>query len=177
MNLVTGKQLADIIGVAPAQVYRASTLGRVKYTIVDGVKMYDADTQVDAYWSNRTEGTIRNDFKETSKPADVPMLTAEQINDALTSNLLSISDADRLKKTYEGKLAKLKFETEEGKLVAIDEVAKVVENEYALVRARFRSISSKLAPLVALEDSEKRCRALIEQAVEDCLKELSSYGE
>jgi hypothetical protein len=177
MNLVTGTKLAEIIGVAPQQVYVAAKKGRVKFVEIDGNRMYDADTQVDAYWANRTEATMNTAYKETSHPKDKPMITIDDINEALTRDLLSITDADRLKKTYEGKLAKLKFETEEGRLVPIEDVAKVVENEYALVRSRTRAIASKLAPLVALEDSEKKCRALIEQAVEDCLKELSAYGE
>lgn len=185
-NYVTGQKLAELLSeregkyVNPALVSMAKKKGRIKTEKVNGKELYDADTQVDAYFNNRCQMTIRKDLivDKPKETISIDSLTNEQIESLIQSDgLLSITDADRLKKTYEGKLAKLKFETEEGKVVAIDEVAKTVENEYSLVRARLRAISSTLAPMLALEDSEKKCRAIIDEAVEDCLKELSAYGK
>lgn len=167
MRLVTGKELCALIGVKTlASLTRAEKMGRIKSIMQDGKKMYDADTAVGEYLNNRTESAIKHSLREPQ--------VSEDVSEA--DGLLTISDADRLKKTYEGRLAKVKYETEIGKLVPIDEVAQVVENEYALVRTRLRAIASKLAPVVALEDNEKKCRQLISDAVEDCLKELSGYG-
>lgn len=172
MNLVSAPELAKLCDVHVQNIYVATRNGRIKAFITEtGKKMYDPVTAKADFFNNRKDNLVPpKDRKPT--PDDV----ADE-SDIPEDGLLTIKDAERLEKTYKGKLAKLKYEQELGLVVPIDEVAATVEQEYTLVRTRMRAISAKLASQVALEDDEKKCRKIIEEAIEDALKELSSYEQ
>ena len=170
MKLVTAPELAKICDVHVQNIYVASRSGRIKAFISEtGKKMYDPVTAKADFFNNRKDNLVPpKDRKPEPEPDDTEIPE---------DGLLTIKDAERLEKTYKGKLAKLKYEQELGLVVPIDEVAATVEQEYTLVRTRMRAISAKLASQVALEDDEKKCRKIIEDAIEDALKELSSYEQ
>lgn len=90
------------------------------------------------------------------------------------NGLPNLNRATATEKYYKALKAKLDYEEAAGKLVSIDSVAKIVEQEYSRVRARLLAIPSKLAPEVALIEDVSLCRSQIEAAVLDALAELSA---
>lgn len=89
----------------------------------------------------------------------------------------NLNRATATEKYYKALKAKLDYEEAAGKLIAVDSVAKIVEQEYARVRARLLAIPSKLAPEVSLIEDVSLCRSQIEAAVLDALRELSADEE
>lgn len=191
MNLVNGSQLAKLLNVSPVAISKAARVGRITVHERDGKKLFDADTAAAELAANSQPGKKRDHklggrpAKDSSKPSAPPAAavannpTVRQVpegesGEANLENPTTITQADLVEKIYKGKLARLKYEEAVGELVRIDEVAATVATEYSRVRARLLGIASKLAPDVALTDDESKCRALIENAIVDALKELSA---
>lgn len=76
------------------------------------------------------------------------------------------------KVSAEAQLAELEVAKATGRLVEIELVAKAVGEQFAAVRARFVSMGTKLAPLIA-PDRTNEVKALIDQAVYEALDELA----
>lgn len=86
-------------------------------------------------------------------------------------------DEARVRKTNaDAALAELQLQRERGEVVDIEEVSRTVGEEYAAVRAKLLAIPTKLAPRIALEDSEAACRDLIEREITEALNELIADG-
>lgn len=190
MNLVSGRELAKIIGISGPAISKAARIGRLTVHERDGKKLFDADTAAAELAANSQPGK-RRDHKLGGRPstkpkADKPAAVTDQKPEVVkhipegasadfdTENPTTIVQADLVERIYRGKLARLKYEEATGELVRIEEVAATVEAEYGRVRARLLGIASKLAPDVALEDNEAKCRVLIEAAIVDALRELSA---
>lgn len=196
MNLVSGNKLAKLIGISSPAVSKAARIGRITSYAEDGTpkqfepgatNLFDADTAAAELAANSQQGKRRdhklggrprNDGTPTRQNTDKPvaMVKAGQPPEGavVTDDPKNINEADLLEKKYKGLLARLKYEEAIGKLVPIDEVAAVVDQEYSRVRARLLAIPSKLAPELALADDESQCRALVEAAVADALNELTA---
>lgn len=191
MNLVNGSQLAKLLNVSPVAISKAARVGRITVHERDGKKLFDADTAAAELAANSQPGKKRDhklggrppkDSSKQSAPAATAVASKPTVREvpegesgeASLENPTTITQADLVEKIYKGKLARLKYEEAVGELVRIDEVAATVATEYSRVRARLLGIASKLAPDVALTDDESKCRALIEGAIVDALKELSA---
>lgn len=85
-------------------------------------------------------------------------------------------EARRRKLAAEAALTELELAKEQGKVVEIDQVARVVGEEYANCRARLLAIPSKLAPLLDATPGINAKRDLIEQAITEALDELTADG-
>lgn len=71
----------------------------------------------------------------------------------------------------------LQVEKLRGELVPIEDVAKVVEREYAAVRAAFLAIPSKVSKELATQDSEIGIKRVLEDHINEALSELSADQE
>lgn len=115
-------------------------------------------------------------LKRTRKP-DEP---AGELDDGSLideNGIPNLNRATATEKYYKALKAKLDYEEAVGKLVSIESVSKIVEQEYSRVRARLLAIPSKLAPDVALIDDVSLCRSQIEAMITDALSELSADHE
>lgn len=61
-----------------------------------------------------------------------------------------------------------------GELIPIGEVASVVERQYSVVRATIRTLPSKLAKTLSLISDPHEVHALLSEAVDECLVELTA---
>lgn len=93
-----------------------------------------------------------------------------------TTQAGSIDEARIRKISADAALAELQLQRERGEVVAIEEVAKEFGDACAAVRAKLLAIPTKLAPRVAIEDSEVTCRDLIEREIIEALNELVADG-
>ena len=66
---------------------------------------------------------------------------------------------------------------EQGKLVEVDIALDEIGRGLDATRSKLLSLSSRLAPLVAVEDDTARCKALIGEAVSEALTELATGVE
>ena len=83
-----------------------------------------------------------------------------------------LEDAKARKLTAEAELAEIELAKARAEVVVIAEVAKLVGEDYAAVRAKLLAIPSKLAPQMAIEPTEAGCRALLQRAINEALDEL-----
>ena len=89
---------------------------------------------------------------------------------------LDIEEARRRKLAAEAALVELDLAKRRGEVIEIEEVAGVVGDDYANVRAKLLALPSKLAPqLIGIEDPAE-CKALIERGVSEALEELTADG-
>lgn len=86
----------------------------------------------------------------------------------------SKNDAQLRKAQADATLAELQVQQKLGELVPIDDIAKIVADEYANVRARLLSIPTKLAPALYTVDDLMETQAILEQGMDDVLKELTA---
>jgi terminase small subunit / prophage DNA-packing protein len=89
---------------------------------------------------------------------------------------LDIEEARRRKLAAEAAMVELDLAKRRGEVIEIEEVAGVVGDDYANVRAKLLSLPTKLAPqLIGIEDPAE-CKALIERGVSEALEELTADG-
>lgn len=89
---------------------------------------------------------------------------------------LDIDEARRRKLAAEAALVELDLSQRRGEVIEIEEVAGLVGDDYANVRAKLLSLPSKLAPqMIGIEDPAE-CKALIERGVAEALEELTADG-
>ena len=89
---------------------------------------------------------------------------------------LDIDEARRRKLAAEAALVELDLSKRRGEVIEIEDVAGVVGDDYANVRAKSLALPTKLAPqLIGIEDTAE-CQALIERGVAEALEELTADG-
>ena len=89
---------------------------------------------------------------------------------------LDIEEARRRKMAAEAALVELDLAKRRGEVIEIEEVAGVVGDDYANVRAKLLALPTKLAPqLIGAEDLAE-CKSLIERGVAEALEELTADG-
>lgn len=86
-------------------------------------------------------------------------------------------DAKARKMAAEAELAEIELAKARGEMVSVTEAAKLVAEEYAAVRSKLLSLPSKLGPMLAIEDTETACRALLSRGINEALNELVSRGD
>jgi phage terminase Nu1 subunit (DNA packaging protein) len=87
------------------------------------------------------------------------------------------AEADRRLTIAKAKLAELDFEKARGALVEADSVAEVWAMMISAAKARALLIPSSLATRLARESDSVVCEAMLKQAVDEMLMELSHHGE
>ena len=109
----------------------------------------------------------------TDRDADIDAA----VNAILTidgAELLPRAEAERIKENFSALLKKLQYERESAAVAEIEDVARVIIGEYAIVRSRLAQVGENVAPkLVALQDA-----ALVKEAIDAeviaALSDLSS---
>lgn len=87
---------------------------------------------------------------------------------------LDIDEARRRKLAAEAAMMELDLAKRRGEVIEIEQVAAIMGDDYANVRAKLLSLPTKLAPmLVGIEDTLE-CKALIERGVTEALEELTA---
>lgn len=182
-ELISLREAARRLGVSDTAVRKAIKSGRVSIAgrhETNGRPLVNYD-QVLAGWTANTDPSMQR--KPTTDEPRAGMLqptakvgVADQppADEAPKGGAPNYNTSRAVRETYAARLLKLEYEERIGKLVPIQDVASAVESEYSRVRARLLGIASKLAPDVALTDDEGKCRALIEAAIVDALKELTA---
>ncbi len=82
-------------------------------------------------------------------------------------------DAKRRKAEADAELAELDLAERRGQVASISQWQAATAAIVGSARAKLRGLGSKLGPSVAAESDPFRCRGLIDQAVDECLLELS----
>lgn len=82
-------------------------------------------------------------------------------------------DSRAKREHYLALAAQRDYEQSIGKLLNADDVASVIADAATALRVRLESLADTLAPQLAAEPDEARCRALIAEAHEHALGELS----
>lgn len=89
---------------------------------------------------------------------------------------LDIEEARRRKLAAEAALAELDVAKRRGEVIEIEEVARVIGDDYANVRAKLLSIPTKLAPQLLGVEETAEIKGLIERALTEALEELTADG-
>lgn len=89
------------------------------------------------------------------------------------SNDETYEEARKRKVAAEASLAELNLAKEKGKLVEVDKVVKVVEDEYSTIRSKLLLIPTKVAPLVLQTTVLEEAQGILENEINQVLAELS----
>lgn len=92
------------------------------------------------------------------------------------TSTLSIDEARRRKVSAEAAMMELDLSKRRGEVVEIADVAEMVGEDYANVRAKLLSLPAKLAPVLATESDIAACQGLLEAGISEALDELSTDG-
>jgi hypothetical protein len=85
-------------------------------------------------------------------------------------------DEARTRKVFaEAQMAELELAKINGKLVASEDVCKAWEEVLRNMKAKLLGMPSKIAPMVLGETSVAAVKTLLDNAIEECLHELSNY--
>ena len=94
---------------------------------------------------------------------------------------MTLHDARTIKAREDAQRAQISKEREalelaqmRGELIEIAEVARMVSDEYAAIRAKLLSLPSKLASPLAAESTVSGCQALLVQSIREALRELTA---
>lgn len=87
---------------------------------------------------------------------------------------LDIDEARRRKVAAEAALAEMDVAQKRGELIEVEQIAELVGEEYANVRAKLLAIPVKLAPLMIGIEDLNEARDMIEQSVTEAMEELSA---
>lgn len=157
---VSGRQLADIIGVSEAAVRKAAKAGRIK-KLADGT--YDPDEARRAW--GKTTDPARSAVRVVREPANpAPISTEDDAREAvsLITRILQEEggiatgvvdfDAARTAETIlKARERAINIETKQQRLVPADEVAKYVGNQFVKYRQAVQRIPARFSAQMAGE--------------------------
>jgi len=95
----------------------------------------------------------------------------------------SADDSDYVKKYQQARAnkeevsflqAKMKYEKEQGKLLAINEVRNAVMDSYITIRNKLESMPDILTPAITLETDENKIKEILSQYIENLIADLHS---
>lgn len=111
--------------------------------------------------------------------ADVAQWREEQAALAAVgdTSTLDIEEARRRKTAAEAAMVELDLAKRRGELVEIESIADIVGEEYTRLRARLLALPVKMAPMMETAASLQERRETIENAITECLAELSADTE
>lgn len=123
------------------------------------------------YARDHFRSLIPEEVTEAGKICNDPKALAENPEKAKKVGALSTGRVAKLE--YEGKLSRLKFEKEQGKLVEKDAIEHAGRNVMKLVRARLLEAPKRVANSVMLCESVGEVEKAIEAAISEALRDLS----
>lgn len=91
------------------------------------------------------------------------------------TSTLDMEEARRRKTAAEAALAELQLSKSRGEVISMEEVVRVVADEFARCRARLMGAAPKLAPMVSTMESIAEIKEAIEGEIIDALDEVSQY--
>jgi hypothetical protein len=160
---VSLRAFAKLAGCDPKQVSRALKDGLLKRG-EDGLL---CTSQLSSEW-RRPNKRSRNKAG-VDKPESVS-------TDSEYSSLLPRADAERLKENMLARLRQLEFDQKAGAVVAVEDVARTVRDQYAKVRTRLLAIPSECATRVLQMKTAPEVQAVMQEAISDALEELTGVG-
>jgi hypothetical protein len=83
------------------------------------------------------------------------------------------ADARERREHYEAEKARMDYEERCGRLVPVEQVTQAVAQAAAVLRQRLEALPDQLAPVVAAEPDEQRCRGLLAEQIEALLADLA----
>ena len=91
----------------------------------------------------------------------------------MVDGLWSKGDAETVKENFAARLKQLEYERAEAEVVTVNDAARMISDEYTIVRNRVRGLGAEVASdLVALQSPEE-IKAVIDAAVTAALADLS----
>lgn len=145
------RQYAQHRGVSVQAVSRAVKEGRIK---LGPDKKIDA-AKADKQWA---ESTVT---RAGSDPA------------VITAGIPSYAESRAAREAYAALREKQQYEVELKSLVPRDQVLKMLEAIIGAAKVKLLAMPSTLAPLVAVEQDERKCQQLLMGSVREALEELS----
>ena len=108
--------------------------------------------------------------------SDVVRWREEQARLAATGdiNAMDMEEARRRKLAAEAASAEIDLDLKRGVVVEVDVALDEVGRGLDACRSKLLSLASRLAPQVAAEDDVPKCKALISEAINEALSELSA---
>lgn len=108
--------------------------------------------------------------------ADVAQWREEQAAAAAVgdTSAMDLDEARRRKEAAFAAMAELDLGKRRGELVEIESVSEIVGEEYSRVRAKLMGMPVKLAPVLEQATTVQEYREIVEDAVVECLSELSA---
>lgn len=90
---------------------------------------------------------------------------------------VDMDEAKRRKTIAEAQMAELDLARARSEVIAIGDVAQIVTDEYASVRARLLEMPGRLAQPLSIEDDPAQIERELRAAVTEALEELTAYGD
>jgi hypothetical protein len=88
----------------------------------------------------------------------------------------SHGEAVRIKENYLALLKQLEYDQKRGAVVAIEDVAAIVIDQFAKIRNKLLAISTRIAPRAAILRSAEEVKSLVDTEMSHVLQELSLDG-
>ena len=166
VDLITQKELAEIIGVDAGYISRLSKQG-VFDNCRSGKKLIK-DCALQAYFLRKQAKESNVDFKPIQTQANI-----QELDELLKQTETPAQYVQVLKDYWSAKLNEFKFEVEKGKYYSKELIDKKAENILVSFRNKTLALPSKIAPaLVGIEDAAE-IKAILDNAVYELLDELS----
>lgn len=186
MGWITQRAFAELLGVSGAAVSKAVKRGRLDgatrpSTTGTGVEI-DADEGVRLWRENNGRPDLQphpvkvgvpEGGKQPRKPRAVAGDQPLPGDDVGEAGLPEVAISRKRTEHFKALQAELDYRKDIGQYVAVDEVAKHVEREYAAIRARLLAVKVSMAPELQGLDDLAQIEAIIDQYINEALQELS----
>lgn len=125
--------------------------------------------------SAKKTGVTRAAARVTINPGETPDQAATRIMIATGADM-TIDEAKRVKENYLALRAQLEYDQDARLVVAVEDVAKAVGDEYAKVRSRLLSIPAEHAPRIFRFRSVLEVQDALHGVIVEALEELTRDG-
>lgn len=155
---VSLRAFAKLAGCDPKQVSRALRDGSLKRG-EDGLL---CTSQLSTGW--RKQNKRSRNKTDVDNPVSTDWALMERV------------DAEKLKENMLARLRQLEFDQKAGSVVAVEDVARTVRDQYAKVRTRLLAIPSECATRLLQMKTAPEVQAVMQEAISDALEELTGVG-
>ena len=142
---VTFSEFARLIGISRQRVNYAANRGKVKFKLVDGIKMVEPKTAQEEW---ELAKTLRKSRNPSGKKKEKPKIVSAE---SPRYQGLTTADAERQEKLYKARLSELKYLEQAGDLVNIKNVKKQAFETARKVRDAVMSIPARVCHELAAE--------------------------
>jgi hypothetical protein len=161
MELISPAEFSRRVGVTPQAVHRAIKHGRL--SVLDNGKL-DAAVAAIQWDKNRQRSPNAPTAPTATRPAPPPATPADP-------SLPSLEESKRRREFHEANLAEMRERQKAGELVIKREVFQHYTTLYATLREMLLRIPDKLATRVVAESDADKVYTLLEQEIEDALRD------